>query len=382
MTKRSRKTQPRRPRAGPPQSSTPRIHDDHESPKPHLGSVERSSPSWFTLGWRIVAGVGTVLGLVLGVPKIAELIRNRTPMALEMSFYRESDKGPELVTSGNLDYLITSEDLKEGRIRFPLRLAFRNLERQNLNIQRVEVLYDSSLDVRPGGRRLIPLTKGVLACEHSLRILPPLGPYTPLEEIDEITVPMRYVPVEVMAWTKDRVPVYTVTMVIMDRSVRFSDRRYDMTIVLYPENRPPARGGIHLVIPADLKWLWPPESVQITQGQLSGRDTTFWLRCRARMRSTRPAWRRRDPQSGDEFVCWRYSVGASRYQMVAANDTLRRVVGDENGDGQLDYDVAAQHTATLPTIRFQYLGVCPFIEWQPTSVRDSSNLRGEVRRST
>jgi hypothetical protein len=254
---------------------------------------------------------------------------------VEIQFFRKesgkpvlSPSGPELVTS--------QEDVKKNRAVVPLNLAVHNLEPKALQGARIELSYPDGLEVKPGGDPKIDPQNRTLIYEHQLRILEPVGNYTPLDTVDTIQVRayyLRFLDVE----ERNGLPTYfqVFTPVFPPNNVK----EIEIGVRFFSEGRPPKAEKIKLTFRPKLEFAADLAESDYDNVTTSDDITLFTKSLLSRSARTLDEWVGKN--GNGKMVAYRkVSDRSGIYQFIKIRGGAARIIADTDRDGFVDWELS------------------------------------------
>lgn len=299
----------------------------------------------------ILGAVALIVGLWVDIPALlGRFAKNQQPVVEMMYFSRQESGTLVLQDFSDIHAVIDLEDIKESRLRLPLNLAFRNLEKDELQNTRVVLSYPLDLEVEPQGSPLIDPNARTLTYEHNLRDLAPIGEFTPMDTIDVLQIKFTYAVMPTVVLTKDGVPIYLLTIAGFNGS--FEDTLLTIGMRVEAPGRPPSSASMHMRLKAGVQILG-----------LDGGDETH----EAVVSAADVAWFQSVPATAQTVDEWegiltatdvphriRYQKLTDRgavYQRISVDGVSRRLLIDRNDDQRLDVEVVDTTGDGVPDFR-------------------------------
>ncbi|CAG37071.1 hypothetical protein [Desulfotalea psychrophila] len=165
--------------------------------------------------WLIIGGLALIAGLISSAFSVCQEINGwYKNLKIGIAWYKKDQKGDIfLVDTNNIEVTLNESDLFASRIRMPINLAIKNKNDEPLEIVKVELTYDKSLDIRSEAEQKVPIEPGKLVFEHNFGLLSVSKNYTPLPTIDVLSFPTFFAVEEILVVLSDGVPAYTATII-------------------------------------------------------------------------------------------------------------------------------------------------------------------------
>ena len=246
-----------------PRSKVSSTQDKHSSFAylPNNTQTKGAIRSFLKRHWGILSGAfvaaATILGFFLDIGGLYSSLQNKLMPKVELAFFEEDKDGHlEIISPNDVQLSITFEDVISNRISFPVNLAIRNNEDKPLDVVRIEIRYDNTFEVESSAKAKIGPQNRMLIYEHDIGILENIDVYTPLQTIDIIHVPYKFLILPMVVLTKDGVPLYFLEIAGMGERF-FSDKVFRFQITVFCKDRPPVKGIVDIRIPPriqDVPW--------------------------------------------------------------------------------------------------------------------------------
>jgi len=284
--------------------------------------------------WAFFLVVAALLAFYLDFGDIRRRIQSRRIPEIEIQFYR--NVGNELQLATGPTAFVDEKSIREKAIEVPLYLAFRNAEKEPVDIERVELDYPHDLQVYSQGRAKIDPSGGHLIYEHNLGIVEPSASFTPVTEIDKLFLPTKFLVDEAVVLTKDEVPIY-IDMLIGVSDPFHGKREIPFELTVYCHDRPPLhRKGLLTVEPAvSLDMDLPHGKFE----EASAHDLMLVRQLRTRPDQVLQDWTRFCKKLERTIHYERVTYKHGTFDLVFVDNNLRRVIADSAGNGFQSYEL-------------------------------------------
>lgn len=262
-------------------------------------------------------------------------IRNMFEPNVSIAFYQEKDGMLQIIPPDRVVVELDVQDIISNRVPVALNLAIHNNEDRPMEVTGVEIAYDRELEVISNGRLKIDPDNNVIIYEHSIPTLQAVESYTPLETIDTLIIPFRFLIVPTVVMSADGVPIQIVSLLGYEGS-RFADKTVRMNVRIFVKDRPVVSGIITMTLRANIELIsgFPvSHRVEVTPQDLQHVNDLL------RNSENLDHWSKRDARGGYvvSFNKVRFENGI--YQLVLIDDQLRHVLADQDADGYIDYQL-------------------------------------------
>jgi hypothetical protein len=320
----------------------------------------------------IAAIAASVVTVVLAVPDLRKMILKATRPEIELSFYSEDLNGQRHINHDNtIQAKIPTKNLASSVVRVPIRLALKNAGKEELSDVRVKIKYDPTVHIY--SEALQKVLDGSTIYEHPVGHIDRQDDYVFLEKTDELLLRMFTAIEEMTVIAKDGIPNLWKLLVIVPESENpkglFLDRTIPIQVSILDKERKPITKPISINLKLDLKFLWPPEGVEPTIGDISGTDIQLSNEMANRVKTESPVWSKSYDTSREISY---YSIHAKPdglyLQLLAVNKDLRLINASTGGDGKLDYQILIPADGSQ-IAKLVWHKQADMIEWPEASVK-------------
>ncbi len=298
-----------------------------------------------------ITALGLVVGLAVGVPDLLDrYARTRQPEVEIRYFTHQKDGSLTLSDLSNASASIDPDDVRKSQVRLPLNLAFRNLEKSDLQNTRVVFSYPADLEVEPQGHPLISTDEHTLTYEHNLRDLAPIGEFTPLDTIDVLHIKFNFAVVPTVVLTKDIVPLYLLSIVGFDG--KFTDKVVNIGVRVEVPGRPSASGSLQFTLKAGVQILGLDRGEQTRQTPVTADDRAWFAAVPAGARLLNDWDRTLTATNPPHRIHYqKLNYGRSTFQRISVDGIVRRLLIDSDGDQLVDTEVVDTTGRGIPDVR-------------------------------
>jgi hypothetical protein len=321
--------------------------------------------------WALIAGVGVILGIVLGVPDVRGYVYRFIPPDVEATFYAIDERGNPSI-SPDVPYTVIIDDaaLEAESIPIPIYLALRNNGRRVLEDVRVTLTFDRQYMVEAGGEPRIDPEGASYIYEHNLGSVHPSDQFTPLGAVDTVQLGIEYIINPLVALSQDDVPAFTVGIIVFPGLSGDVTYELPVEVTLKCKGRPNTE--YQLVVRLDAKgqiWL-PSDGSEIVDEELTEADSELFAG------SSGIAWDVLDSWSGnytpgDRTVSYMKAVhpNGGIYQLIGVDGVRRRVICDVDADGRAEHDMWDSTGDGIPDTKVSYSPPAQMPDWPRETVR-------------
>jgi len=292
--------------------------------------------------WGFIVGLGVVIGILSGIPAIRqEVLGWFRHLDIDLAWYEKDEKGAlRMVPLNDVRIVLTEDDILNHRVRLPIHLAVRNHTGEPIDIARLEITYYKSLDVRSEAKNKVAMEPGRIVYEHDLGFLPASESFTPLDPVDVLSFPNIYALEEVIAMTRNGIPIYLVTILRADINAMqggFKPVKVRLGLTINAKGYTPIKGTINLIQdPISVAILWPSEAKTQTRPIDPGTsiDIERWKKGTV-LTQWEGLYNRKKSDGATiklQYQKKKSSTGAI-VQFVKRDGILRRIDVDDDGDG-------------------------------------------------
>jgi hypothetical protein len=280
-----------------------------------------------------------------------------------LAWYQSLNGKLSIVDPQNVQHELSVDDVFKNRIRIPINLAIRNIDKVPLEVVRVELGYGRDMEVHskgnakidPGGRRLI--------YEHSVGTLEKVDEFTPLQSIDIVEIPFHFIKDRFITLFGDDVPVQSALIVGQDI---ISKRELVLDLRVFCKDRPPVEGRIRINIKSGVQPFW--DVAQAKQVDVHPGDEYFFSPELSTIRVIN-RWSATISPS-NKIIDYELLETANAYvQRVAVNGILRRVGVDTAKTGTLTFVLVNSAGEQPPIRRLEFGDPWPLIDWPKKEVQ-------------
>ena len=318
------------------------------------------------IGWGVTKWTGLLLALVT-IPTVYFLFPSaqRIPPNVEIAWYNFEDGRIRLSDPRAVPAELGVDDVAANRIRIPVRLAVRNNDNDPLSVTRIELSYSKNLAVISSGKAKIQPGESRLIYEHDIGTLEAQDEFTPLEEIDVLTIPFQFFFVRAVAVTSDNVPTQIGTLIGQDV---IQEKKITLGVRIYSAGRPPANGEVSLI---------PTSGVQIftdldehfservpsleSDGSLFEREFPLG--------TIISSWEGFHSESGTTIGYALEDTFIGRIRRASVNGVVRNLAVDQDFDGSIDY-LLLKGAPEEEITRFEFSAPYPLLDWKLEEVTD------------
>jgi hypothetical protein len=317
--------------------------------------------------WLPAVAIGLILPL--WIPRIFS--RHDEPPTVTFGWYKKTPNGLRLVDPSNIVVEVSPADVRSGTVPIPLNIAIQNKENADLEVVRIELTYDQENPVTSAGRAKIDPTNRTLIYEHSLGTLAPVESFTPIEEVDVVRVPFRFLLVDTIVLLRDGVPANMVTLVGYSGAA-LSDRIVAFGIKVLCRDRPPMVGTIRLRLGLGVDLIG--ETAEGTPSALPPDQVAQFVSWTETPEATLASWTDTYPVGNIPISYSKIRSGGRILQVVSVDRQLRRINVDSDGDGAMEYSLLDTNTDGILDMRATYLAPQFMYDWRKEALSEASSI--------
>jgi hypothetical protein len=305
-------------------------------------------------------GTAGVTALILGVVFYLYPLPQapKAPPELQLAWYQQTPSGLRLLDPADVTVEVGVDEMLANRIKVPINLAVSNRDNEPLRVVRVELSYPRDIEVVSEGKARIDPAGRVLIYEHDIGTLENIAHFTPLERVDTISIPFKFVPVPTIAISADGVPIYTVVIAAFDGI--FADKKVTLRARVLCEDRRPAVGTIDVLLKAGIQMV-----LDFGEGKTvdaTARDKELFASPLPNGWQIQAAWNAALPD-GREIDYKKAKKDQSVVQFIEVQRVRRKIMVDGDGDGNLDFAIIDTTGDGIADKKFISTSRHPMMDW-------------------
>ena len=339
----------------------------------HGSSTNRRPWSPLTRAGRVIWGVTGVLAHILGffmnIGGCYSDWKGRRLPDVDIAFFEETSDGRlEIVDPNEVQVLVGGDEVLSGRIPITLNLAIRNTGSEVLEVVRVELSYDSGLEVASDGKAKIDPDNRLLIYEHEIGTLEDVNQYTPLETIDTVYVPFNFKIVPAIVVSRDGVPEYYLAIDGYEDPT-FAAKTVSFGLKVYSRDRPTVNGLVTFHIQPGIGLVTPYDVSDSIQQSIAPDDLQLFRDLSSAAVVTIEQWKVEQPNGGHLISYHKVRFRNGIYQVILVDGQMRKVIGDDGADGTVEWLLWDQTFDGVPDRKFSLTPPSPMIDWPKHAAR-------------
>uniref|UniRef100_UPI001C71F33C hypothetical protein n=1 Tax=Stieleria mannarensis TaxID=2755585 RepID=UPI001C71F33C len=337
------------------------LHDEYDRRKGR-------TKLWVRLKWLAIFAAVPVAFLLHLIGKTIYPIPQESLPEIEFGWYQYTESGLVLEEPDSLKIAVNDTDILNNEVRIPIQIALRRNDPWPLEVVRVELGYPKGMKVSPGGKARIDENESLILYEHSIGTLSEVDTYTPLERVDVVTIPFKFITDRTIVQTSEGIPHMTTWILGIEGFVDSKPIRFRVRV--FCKNRPPIYGLVNIGLAGKFQFFTDvDEMAEIREGdELSEADRMLFVDEFAGAHEE-DQWSQAVNPSGDMIRYRKLTTGDAVLQVLDVNDQRRKLNVDGDADGGVDFTLADSTGDGRADLKFVSTRYWPMVDWSENAAK-------------
>lgn len=320
-------------------------------------------------GW-VIAVLSLMAGFWIYQMQKEDQRRNEMPKdaSIGLSWYELKEGHPSLLGKRPIKMVIDEETMRTQSIKIPVNLAIRNSGADHLEVVSVQISYPDWLEVKSSGRGQIDPDQRLIVYQHQIGTLPPVDTFTPLTNIDTLTLPYSVLIVPTIVKYSDGVPGFHLITAGYPRD-SLAGKAVPLQIRVDCKGHKPVKGTLTINVPFGIDFIDPDDKLAKTHS-LSAEEAGEIEKNIGGDYKTLSEWSGIYKRDGSNIRYLKMRLADRVCQVIRVDEVVRRVYVDMGADGTCDFECLDSNGDGKLDDKIVHSASYPMFDWLQSALND------------